>query len=110
MEPIPRDSRALFFSKPSKVLSFVLRLFELDWYIIFAGNCILFIREYWMIAALTQGGARAGQAGGQAAPQPELRHHLENQQQPMLRQRFSMLFKIALLMFLMEVRWHWYAP
>ncbi|CAK9028482.1 Uncharacterized protein SCF082_LOCUS18380 [Durusdinium trenchii] len=84
------------------VLSFVLRLFELDWYIIFAGNCILFIREYWMIAALTQGGARAGQAGGQAAPQPELRHHLENQQQPMLRQRFSMLFKIALLMFLME--------
>ena len=83
------------------VLGCVLRAASLDWYIILLGVTLLFAGEYWIIEARANAPRDAGGRDADDARAQENRL-------PALRQRLSLLFKVLLVMFLMELKWSWY--
>eukprot|EP00435_Cladocopium_sp_Y103_P031365 s1290_g7.t3 len=84
----------------SLVLGCLLRAASLEWYIILLGVTLLFAGEYWIIEVRANAPRDApGRAGDDGAQENRL---------PALRQRLSWLFKVLLVMFLMELKWSWY--
>ena len=81
----------------SLVLGCLLRVANLDWYVILLGVSLLFVGEYWIIEA-----PRAQEGQGQEQGRAQ-----ENRL-PALRQRLSWLFKVLLVMVLMELKFSWY--
>lgn len=77
-------------------LVFFLRALLLDWFIIMAGLAVLFVGELYLAQRQAQ----------QLQPPPPARERLER---PM-RQRFTLVFNGALMMFLMEANPIWYVP
>jgi len=92
------------------LLACCLRAASLDWYIIFLGISVLFAMEYWFLQPRAE--ATEARAGGAGAEQPGAAGHGQGraaERFPALRQRFSLLVKVVLIMLLMEVKWSWYA-
>lgn len=89
----------------SVVLAFVLRAASLEWHIILLGVTLLFAGEYWMIEARANAPRDAGQGLGRDAGDDA---RAQENRLPALRQRLSLLFKVLLVMFLMELKWSWY--
>lgn len=87
------------------VLAFVLRAASLEWHIILLGVTLLFAGEYWMIEARANAPRDAGQGLGRDAGDDA---RAQENRLPALRQRLSLLFKVLLVMFLMELKWSWY--
>ena len=91
------------------LLACCLRAASLDWYIIFLGISVLFAMEYWFLQPRAE--ATEARAGGAGAEQPGAAGHGQGraaERFPALRQRFSLLVKVVLVMFLMELKWSWY--